>query len=54
MACGLIIFGWLYAAGLPPFHTIKSAIYSKALPHGAALLQAFSVFTFSSPWNYHT
>ncbi len=45
MACGLIIFGWLYGSGLPPFHTIKSAIYSKALPHGAALLQAFSVFT---------
>ncbi len=45
MACGLIIFGWLYAAGLPPFHTIKSEIYSRALPHGAALLQAFSVFT---------
>jgi energy-converting hydrogenase B subunit F len=46
MACGLIVFGWLYGSGLPPFHTIKSAIYSKALPHGAALLQAFSVFTF--------
>ncbi|MGZ7135202.1 MAG: proton-conducting transporter transmembrane domain-containing protein, partial [Methanobacterium sp.] len=45
MACGLIIFGWMYGAGLPPFHTIKSAVYSKALPHGAALLQAFSVFT---------
>jgi len=44
MACGLIIFGWLYGSGLPPFHTIKSAVYSKALPHGAALLQAFSVF----------
>jgi len=46
MACGLIVFGWLYGSGLPPFHTIKSALYSKALPHGAALLQAFSVFTF--------
>ncbi|MBI5679741.1 MAG: energy conserving hydrogenase EhbF [Methanobacterium sp.] len=46
MACGLITFGWLYGSGLPPFHTIKSAVYSKALPHGAALLQAFSVFTF--------
>ena len=45
MACGLITFGWLYGSGLPPFHTIKSAVYSKALPHGAALLQAFSVFT---------
>ena len=32
--------------GLPPFHTIKSAMYSKALPTGAALLQAFSVFSF--------
>lgn len=46
MACGLIVFGWLYGSGLPPFHSIKSAMYSKALPHGAALLQAFSVFTF--------
>jgi len=46
MACGLIFFGWLYGSGLPPFHSIKSAVYSKALPHGAALLQAFSVFTF--------
>ncbi len=45
MALGLITFGWLYASGLPPFHTIKSAVYSKALPHGAALLQAFSVFS---------
>lgn len=48
MSCALIIFGWLYAAGLPPFHTIKSEIYSKALPHGAALLQAFSVLTFAA------
>lgn len=45
MSMALIAFGWLYASGLPPFHTIKSAVYSKALPHGAALLQAFSVFT---------
>jgi len=29
-----------------PFHTVKSAMYSKALPTGAALLQAFSVFSF--------
>jgi len=48
LACGLILFGWLYGSGLPPFHTIKSAVYSKALPHGAALLQAFSVFTFAA------
>jgi energy-converting hydrogenase B subunit F len=46
MACALIVFGWLYGSGLPPFHTIKSAIYSKALPSGAALIQAFSVFIF--------
>ncbi|MCL2114689.1 MAG: energy conserving hydrogenase EhbF [Methanobrevibacter sp.] len=43
---GLILFGWLYASGLPPFHTIKSSIYSKALPHSAALLQSFTVVTF--------
>ncbi|HHY00584.1 MAG TPA: energy conserving hydrogenase EhbF [Methanothermobacter sp.] len=46
MACALIVFGWLYGSGLPPFHTIKSAVYSKALPSGAALMQAFSVFIF--------
>ncbi|WP_255596645.1 energy conserving hydrogenase EhbF [Methanobrevibacter sp. TMH8] len=45
-AFGLIFFGWLYASGLPPFHTIKSGIYSKALPNSAALLQAFTVITF--------
>jgi len=39
----LMLFGWLYAAGLPPFHTIKSGIYSKARPNGAAILQTFSV-----------
>lgn len=43
MAFALIFFGWLYASGLPPFHTIKSAVYSKARPNGAAILQAFSV-----------
>lgn len=43
IAFALIFFGWLYASGLPPFHTIKSAVYSKARPNGAAILQAFSV-----------
>ena len=45
---GLIFFGWLYASGLPPFHTIKSGIYSKAEPHGAALLQSFTVISMIS------
>ena len=44
----LIFFGWLYASGLPPFHTIKSGIYSKAEPHGAALLQSFTVISMIS------
>ena len=39
----LMLFGWLYSAGLPPFHTIKSAVYSKARPNGSAILQGFSV-----------
>ncbi len=39
----LIFFGWLYASGLPPFHTIKSSVYSKARPNGSAILQALSV-----------
>jgi energy-converting hydrogenase B subunit F len=42
---GLIFFGWLYSGGLPPFNTIKSSIYSKALPHASALIQAFTVIT---------
>jgi energy-converting hydrogenase B subunit F len=45
---GLIFFGWLYSVGLPPFHTIKSDMYSKASPTGSALLQALSVIIFVS------
>lgn len=48
MSCGLIFFGWLYASGLPPFHTIKSGMYSKAEPHASALLQAFTVISMVS------
>ena len=48
MSLGLIFFGWLYASGLPPFHTIKSGIYSKAEPHAAALLQSFTVISMIS------
>lgn len=48
MSCGLILFGWLYASGLPPFHTIKSGMYSKAEPHAAALLQCFTVISMVS------
>jgi len=47
-AFALMFFGWLYTSGLPPFHTIKSAVYSKALPNSSALLQAFTVITFIS------
>lgn len=46
LSLSFILFGWLYASGLPPFHTIKSMMYSKAMPSGAALLQAFTVLTF--------
>ena len=35
----LILFGWFYVSGLPPFHTIKSAVYSKAF--GIALIRIF-------------
>ncbi len=48
LSLGLIFFGWLYASGLPPFHTIKSGIYSKAEPHGAALLLSFTVISLIS------
>lgn len=46
IAFGLIFFGWLYASGLPPFHTIKASVYSEALPNASALLQVFTVVTF--------
>lgn len=42
-ACGMLIYGWLYATGLPPFNAIKSEIYSKGLPSGSMVLQSFSV-----------
>ena len=42
-AAGMLIYGWLYATGLPPFNAIKSEIYSKGLPSGSVLLQSFSV-----------
>lgn len=48
MSAGLIFFGWLYASGLPPFHIIKSGMYSKAEPHASALLQAFTVISMVS------
>jgi energy-converting hydrogenase B subunit F len=46
LSFALIFFGWLYSTGLPPVHTIKSSIYSKAMPSGSALLQAMSVIIF--------
>ncbi|RAP50157.1 MAG: hydrogenase [Methanosphaera sp. SHI613] len=42
-AAGMLIYGWLYATGLPPFNAIKSEIYSKGLPSGSMILQSFSV-----------
>ena len=45
---GLLIFGWLYASGLPPFNTIKALIYSKGTPETSAILTAFSVLTLLS------
>jgi energy-converting hydrogenase B subunit F len=48
LSLGLIFFGWLYSVGLPPFHTIKSDMYSKASASGSALLQALSVIIFIS------
>ena len=42
LSLALIFFGWLYASGLPPFHTIKSGIYS-TLPIFEVLIVFFSV-----------
>lgn len=44
-AFSLIFFGWLYASGLPPFHIIKSSVYSKAEPYGSSILQAMSLIS---------
>lgn len=41
-----IFFGWLYGSGLPPFSTIKSNVYSKTMPSGAAIVQGCTVLTF--------
>lgn len=42
-AAGMLLYGWLYATGLPPFNAIKSEIYSKGLSSGSMVLQSFSV-----------
>ena len=42
-AAGMLLYGWLYATGLPPFNAIKSEIYSKGLSSGSMALQSFSV-----------
>lgn len=45
MAAGaFLLFGWLYEAGLFPFHIIKSNIYENAKPEVSALLQVQSKF----------
>lgn len=44
-AFALILFGWLYASGFPPFHSIKSSMYSKSESYGASVLQAMSLLT---------
>ncbi|OWT33137.1 hydrogenase [Methanobrevibacter sp. 87.7] len=41
----LILFGWLYASGFPPFHVIKSSLYSKSESYGSSILQAMSLLT---------
>ncbi len=42
MGLALLIFAWTYGGGLPPFHTIKSELYSRASPEAGAVLQAIS------------
>jgi len=42
MGLALLIFAWTYGGGLPPFHTIKSELYSRASAEAGALLQAIS------------
>ncbi|MBP2172319.1 energy conserving hydrogenase EhbF [Methanococcus voltae] len=40
----MLIIGLCYGSGLPPFHTIKSEVYSGAKPFISAVLQTFSKF----------
>ncbi len=42
MGLALLIFAWCYGGGLPPFHTIKSELYSRASAEAGAVLQAIS------------
>lgn len=43
-AAALIVFAWLYASGVFPFHNIKSELYGSAKPHSAALMQTQTKF----------
>ncbi len=38
-AASFIVFAWLYASGLFPFHNIKSELYAAAKPHASAIMQ---------------
>ncbi len=40
----MLIIGLCYGSGLPPFHTIKADVYSKAKPFIASMLQTYSKF----------
>lgn len=42
MGLALLVFAWTYGGGLPPFHTIKSEMYSRASGEAGAILQAIS------------
>lgn len=42
MGLALLVFAWTYGGGLPPFHTIKSELYSRASAEAGAILQAIS------------
>jgi len=42
-AC-FILFAWLYAGGVFPFHNIKSELYAAARPHSSAIMQTQTKF----------
>jgi len=42
MGLALLLFAWTYGGGLPPFHTIKAELYSRAPAEAGAILQAIS------------
>ncbi len=44
ISAGFIVFAWMYAGGVFPFHNIKSELYASAMPHASAIMQTQTKF----------